>query len=155
MCQCDPVIRLNTEGLRLNKVLKILFFIYILFIIAKIFLKDYNGALSDFINTIVLIFCFLICHYLLTAFLIFMLLFSTFYCAVFLALRLQNKISDLPDQYIADGIYTPIIIVQFLALIFYIVLIYYSFQAFKEFKATYFNEGGYSKINKCNLRLFE
>jgi hypothetical protein len=147
MCQCDPVIRLNTEGLRLNKILKFLFFIYILFLVAKIFLKDYNGAISDFINMMILIFSFLVCHYLIAAFLIFMLLYSLFYCAVFLALRLQNKISDLPDQFINDGIFTPVLIVQSLAFIFYIVLIYYAFQAFKEFKAIYFNEGGYSKLN--------
>jgi hypothetical protein len=146
MCQCDPVIRLNTEGLRLNKILKILFFIYILFLVAKIFLKDYNGAISDFINIMILIFSFLVCHYLIPAFLIFMLLYSLFYCAVFLALRLQNKISDLPDQFITNGILTPVLIVQSLAFIFYIVSIYYAFQAFKEFKAIYFNEGGYSKF---------
>ncbi len=147
MCKCEPVITLNQDCLKLNKTLKILFFIYIIFIIGKIFLRDYNGAFSDFLNILLLILCFLLCHYLIAGYLIFMVLFTTFYALVFLGQRVQNKVTGQLDIFLIKGIFAPVIVLQTLSFIFYIILIYYLFQAFKEYKAVYFNGGGYSNNN--------
>lgn len=146
MCQCNPVIRLTEEGNRLKLILKIMFFIYIFFVVAKIFLFDLQGALSDLINVLILILSFLVCHYMLVSLLLFMVFFSCFNNLVFLGLRIQNKIKNLPDTYISKGIYTHVVIVQSLEFIFYIFLIYYAFQTYKEFKAIYLSNDGYSNI---------
>ncbi len=66
----------------------------------------------------------------------------------FLGLRIQNKIAGYEDQYSSsDAYYICVIIFQCGLLAFYGLLIYYLFEAYKEFKALYFHRG-YGKINE-------
>ena len=141
---CQPIIHLNQEGHRLTKIMKILFFIYLFIIVGKIILKDYKGALTDFLCILILLTTFMCCHFILAAFLIFMVILSLFYSIIFLGLRVQNKLANLNDVYLKDDVsYVSVIVIQGLSLIFYIFLIYYSFQSYKEYKAILVNGGGY------------
>jgi len=143
---CQPIILLNQEGLRLTKILKIFFFIYLFILVGKIILKDYNGAFTDLICILILMTTFLCCHFILSAFLIFMVIYSLFFSLVFLGLRIQNRVAGLKDVYLKDDLsYYSIIVIQGLTLIFYSCLIYYSFQSYKEYKAIFMNGGGYRK----------
>ncbi len=143
MCQCNPVIQLNSEGLRLSKILKILFFIYLILIIGKCVLGDFKGALTGIILCVFLIITFLSCYYLFASYCIFFAIFNLFFSMVFIALRLQNKMAGLKDKYLTQGLYAAAMILEFVCLVYYFFLIYYCFQSYKEFKAISVNGGGY------------
>lgn len=149
MCTCEPVIRLNEKGNQLVKTLKILLFFYILLIAAKIVVRDWDTIINDFIGILILLVTFLQCHYLYSAFLIWFTIFNSFYCVIFIGQRIQNLVLKLSDRFAT--IYTPSFIVSGMSLIFYIVLIYYAFQAYKEFKALYFNHEGSNNTYSKNL----
>jgi len=148
MCQCNPVINLTSEGVRLAKILKVLFFLLIFLIIFKLVLGDLNGGLSGLILCAFIIITFLSCHYLFAGYTIFFAIFSLFYTIVFLGLRAQNKMAGLKDKYLMNNIYTFLVVVEAISFVYYFTLIYYSFQSYKEFKAIYLNGAGYCKINK-------
>jgi hypothetical protein len=146
MCQCNPVITLTSEGARLAKILKVLFFLCIFLIVAKLVLGDLHGGLSGLILCAFIVITFLSCHYLFAGYTIFFAIFSLFYTIVFIGLRVQNKMAGLKDKFLMNNIYTFLLVVEVLSFFYYFVLIYYSFQSYREFKAIYLNGGGYCKI---------
>jgi hypothetical protein len=142
MCRCDPIIKLTPQGERLKKILTILFFIYFLVIIGRIIIRDYNSIISDFITIIILMMTMFMCHYMIAGFLIWKVLFDLFYTLVFLGLRIQNKVTpSLSDPYEYINMYYPAVAISSLTCVFYCFLIYYAFQAYKEFKAIFYGYG--------------
>ena len=142
MCQCEPIVRLSVEGTRFRKILQILFFVYLIFLVGKIVVMEYQGLLTNILAILILLFAFIMCHYLLTGITIFFVIFSLFYSLIFIGLRIQSKVAKIPDKYAATAFYTAGIIVVGLSIFFYFVLTCYLFQAYKEFKALYFEGSG-------------
>lgn len=146
MCQCDPVIRLTPEAKRLVCILKTLFFIYVMLIFLEIVFGNYNEAFSGIMIVLLLLMTFMQCYFLMAGYLIFLAAFSAFYALIFIGQRAQNKIAGLPDRFLIHGFYIAVLVLECLMFIYYIILIYYSFQAYKEFKACLLGVGGgYSK----------
>lgn len=151
MCQCEPIIRLTPEGERLNKILKVLFFVYLILIILKGVSGDFSGLFSDILVLLLLLITFLQCNYFFAGLLIFFLLFDVIHCLMFIGLRIQNKVVGLKDKYLELGFYTFALVVQCISLVFYIVLIVFSFKSYKEFKAISKGFGGYCKSTVLTL----
>jgi hypothetical protein len=150
MCQCEPVITLSPKARSLIKCLQILFFVYFLVLLSQLIFLNFNGAMSSVITMLVLVMTFLMCHFLLAGFVIFLVFFNLFYSLIFIGLRIQNKIAGLHDKYFKNELYIALIIIESLSIVFFIILIYYAFQAYREFKALYFSGGGYSNIKINN-----
>ena len=133
---CQKVISLSPEGEKINKILMALFFIDIILIIVKIIFRWYDSLFSMIISLVLLLSTFLICHYLLAMFVVFFALFDVFYSIVFLSLRLQNWIAKLEDKYLSYGFYKVTVDIEFVYLVYNCVLIFFSFKAYREFKAS-------------------
>jgi hypothetical protein len=148
MCNCKPVVQLSEKGKSIVGYLKIMFFIYLAIIIVQIVLQNLSYGLFSIIALAILLTTFLTCHFLYAGICIFILMFLTTIGLFFLGLRIQNKIAGIPDQYSSSNAYYIIVIIfQCGLLTFYGFLIYYLFEAYKEFKALYFHRG-YGKILK-------
>lgn len=147
-CDCKPIIKLNEDGYRLRKNLQILFFVYLAVIMGKIIITDYDAILSNILCAFMAILAFLQANFIYCAILIFFACANLFYSGIFLGLRIQNRVHDLPDHFtMNDGLYWFAVIFTILSIVFFCFLIYYSFQAFKTFKYLYITYG-YSKFNK-------
>jgi hypothetical protein len=145
-CDCRPIIKLNEEGFRLRKALQVLFFLYMAVILGKIIARDWDAILSNVICSFLLILAFLQANFLYTALLIFFSVANLFYALVFLGLRIQNRVNHIPDSFSNnDGLYWFAVVFTMLSAIFFVFLIYYTFQAYKVFKYLYVTYG-YSKV---------
>jgi len=148
MCNCQPVIQLSEKGKLIVGYLKIMFFIYLAIIVIQIVLQNVPYGLFSIIALFTLLATFLTCHFLFAGICIFILMFLSTIGLFFLGLRIQNKIAGIPDEYSSSNAnYIIVIIFQCGLLTFYGFLIYYLFQAYKEFKALYLHRG-YGKIFK-------
>jgi hypothetical protein len=146
MCNCQPVIPLSEKGKSLQGCLRILFFVFLIFIIIQLVIQDFSNGFSSFITLIILVATFMMCHYLLAGILIFYTMFQILFSVFFIGLMIQNKIFGFRDRYSSsNGFYVTVMIVEVALIIFYVILIYYGFQAYKEFKALYFSRE-YGKI---------
>jgi hypothetical protein len=144
-CDCRPIVKLNEEGFRLRHILQVLFFLYMAVIIGKIIARDWDAILSNVICSFLLIISFLQANFLYTALLIFFSTANLFYALVFLGLRIQNKVSSIPDAFTDNvPLYWFAVIFTILSVVFFFFLIYYTFQAYKVFKYLY-TTYGYSK----------
>ena len=145
MCQCDPVIILNAEATKIVKTLKILFFIYFAIVIGLIMVGDISGFMLYFMLLMLILVTFLQCRYQYAGFTIFVALYGAFNNLIFLGLRTQNNILDLKDQFAGkQGILIFAIIMEVVGFVYHIVLCYYCFEAYKEFKAIE-KSGAYGK----------
>lgn len=134
-CSCEPIVKLNPEGLKLVFILKILFYIFLVLTILQFFFIDFSGAINSIIALLVLFLLFNQANYMFAGLLMVFVTFSLFYASIFIGLRIQNRILGLKDVYTEEGRYIAVLVIYSLSFIFYIVLIFYSFKAYKEFKA--------------------
>ena len=140
MCNCNPVIPLSEKAKSLVGSLRVLFFVFLIFIITQIVIQDFSNGFSSFITLIILLATFMMCHYLLAGILIFFTMFQIVFSFFFLGLRIQNQIFGFKDRYSSsNSFFVTVMIVETALIIFYVILVYYGFQAYKEFKAIYFN----------------
>lgn len=148
MCNCNPIIPLTDEVKRKVNVLKFMLFGYAVLLIALIA----TGGIESIFSYIISILCVLAAAFqanyqycgigVLFSFL------NGFSSFLFLALRVQNAILNLnePLKIKYNGLFVMTIIIHCVSFIFHLLLIYFLFDSYKEFKATYKNNS-YSKKN--------
>lgn len=160
MCSCNRVIQTTKEVERLSKILMILFVIDIVLVVVKIIFHQYESLFS-FIISLILLFCsFSICHYLLCSFLLFFSLFDIFFSLVFLCQRIQNHFMKLNDIYLQDSFYKVAMYIEIANFVYLIVLCYFTFQAYKEFKAVMMgsispSENSYQEVGREEQEKFK
>ena len=146
MClNCKPVIPLTEKAKNYRKYLVILFFVDIVIMILKIIFQIFSVDFSILIELLILSLTIIICHYIFCAFLIFLTFFDLFSTIYFLSLRMQNKFLKLEDEIINK--HEMAIIVQIIYFIFCIILIIFTFFAYREFKAISYGELNYEPLN--------
>lgn len=151
MCNCNPVIPLSEKAKSLVQCLKILFLILLAMIIIQIVIQNLSNGISSIISLMLLMATFLTCHFLFAGIFIFFEMFQIVYGLFFVGLRIQNKIMGFQDRYsTSDGLFITVIVIEILTIIYNVILIYYAFQAYKEFKALYLHRG-YCKFIMINL----
>ncbi len=142
MCNCRPVVTLSEKGKSLVSCLRILFFIYMIVVILQIVIQNFSNGFTSIISLLLLLGTFLTCHFLITGIFIFLTMFQIVSSFFFVGLIIQNKILGLQDIYSAsNGYFITVIVFEILMILFFLTLIYYAFQAYKEFKALYFHIG--------------
>ncbi len=141
-CDCRRIVVLSSDGEYYTKCLKILFFIYIFVLIGKIIAQDFDSIISNLICIFLLIITFLQANFIFAGILIFFICANLFYSLIFLGLRIQNRSSSIVDKFTgSEGLYWYAVIFSILSVIFFVVMIYYTFQAYKEYKYCYKNYG--------------
>ena len=168
MCNCKCVIQLTPEAEKLTKIIKILFFIDIILTIAKVFFARFDSLFSIIISLGLILATFLMCHYLLASLAVFFILFDMFYSITFLAQRLQNFVllGKFSDIYLSETRYLIGVWFELVFFIFLVILFYFIFEAYREYKAItlgYINQpignssyggneqrGGYTSLSQNN-----
>ena len=137
MCNCKRVIQLTPAAEKLTKIIQILFFIDIALTIAKLFFARFDSLFSIIISLGLILATFLMCHYLLASLAIFFILFDMFYSITFLAQRLQNYVllGKFSDIYLSETRYLIGVWFELVYFIFLVVLFYFMFNAYREYKA--------------------
>ena len=152
MCDCDPIIPLSEEAKKKSNVLKIMFFGYIVLLIALIATGELQSLFSFIIAMLLVLGAAFQANYQLCGLAVLFSFFNGFVSFLFLALRIQNAVLKIPEPFKEyKGLFVTVIIVHILSFIFHGLLIYFLFDAFKEFKAIY-KSNSYSKL--YNIKLF-
>lgn len=154
MCICDQVIPLNTEGERLRKILSVFIFIDIFFVLAKlVFLRA--DSLIGIISLSLLVVTYLSCHYIISSFLIFVLMYDFVIIFFFLLFRIQNSLSDFDDKFLTGRYYITIVIIEVLALGFDVLKIIVSFESYQNFRGSYLTAANYGSVPQMEEKVSE
>ena len=154
MCICDQVIPLNTEGERLRKILSVFIFIDIIFVLAKlVFLRA--DSLIGIISLSLLVVTYLSCHYIISSFLIFVLMYDFVIIFFFLLFRIQNSLSDFDDKFLTGRYYITIVIIEVLALGFDVLKIIVSFESYQNFRGSYLTAANYGSVPQMEEKVSE
>lgn len=145
MCICDQVVKLNPEGERLRKLLGILIFADILIILSKLVLFR-TDSLTGIISLTLLVVTYLSCHYIISSFLIFVLMYDFVIILFFLLLRVQNSLYNVTDEYLTEKYYISIVVIEVLSLGFDVLKIIVSFEAYQNFRGAYITATNYGEV---------
>lgn len=132
---CRPIVKLSIEGRRFTGMIENLTIAYVVIAILKLFLGDFNSFLNDILTVLMLVMTTMQANYFMAAILIFILLIQTFYLTVGILLIVQ----DYCFGFIAiDSFFQFFYITLLLAsLAVNIALVYYTFLAYREYKALF------------------
>lgn len=154
MCICDQVIPLNAEGERLRKILAVFIFIDIFFVLAKlVFLRA--DSLIGIISLSLLVVTYLSCHYIISSFLIFVLMYDFIIIFFFLLFRIQNSLSDFDDKFLTGRYYITIVIIEVLALGFDVLKIIVTFESYQNFRGSYLTAANYGSVPQVEEKIGE
>ena len=132
---CEPKFPMSEEANKLSRILKILFFLYLVIsLVRMVVLRDFSSFLNDMVTSILLLFAALCANFLLASIAIILLLFNVLNTLLFLGLRVQNKTLNILDPYGRPTLFNFIIFYTILLVIFYIICVIYTFYAYREFK---------------------
>ncbi len=135
---CRPIVKLSDEGKRISKHLETLTYTYILLAILKLLLGDFNNFLNDFLTVLMVVLTYVQANYFMASLLIFMLSFQAFFLMTGFLLILQNYyIGYLIIISFINYFYIFLILCT---LIVNILLIHFSFLAYREYKALYLEQ---------------
>lgn len=135
---CKPSVNLSSEGHRITKILQTLTYCFLFLIVLKLLFGDFNGFFNDILTLILLILTFIQTNYFMAGMLIFFLLFQSFYIFIFVGLILQDSILGMITIELNFSFFY--LIITLLSLVLYCALIYYTFEAYKEYKALYIEQ---------------
>jgi hypothetical protein len=138
---CNPIVSLSPEGRHYVRVLKYLNYFYIIVTFFKLVLGDVNGFFNDFLTIFMLILTFMQANFVVAMIVIFILLMQTFYTLIFLLLILQNSYFGFVQINSLVATYLFLVVVS---LFLYILLTYYTFLAYREFKALFKEQSQHS-----------
>ena len=146
---CRPLVKLNEEGRKINKKLENLTFVYAFLALIKLILGDFNNFLNDIFLILILTLSYIQANFIMTAFSIFMILFQTFFTTIAILLLVQNYLFGLVDFSLWSWIQYLYFFVILSCLALNIMLTYYSFLAYREYKATFYEESGRIMVNQA------
>lgn len=149
---CRPVVQLSDEGRRLTKILQNLTYGYTFVAILKLFLGDFNNFLNDILTIIVTILTYSQTNYFMASFLVLLMLFQSFILSTALMLIIQNYLFS----YVVVNSYVQFlyIIILLASYILTITLVYYSFQAYREYKALFFEQHQIALLRSYSKKSF-
>jgi hypothetical protein len=149
------MVQLSDNGKRFTKILENLTYGYTILAVLKLFFGDFNNFLNDILTIIITILTFTQTNYFMASFLVLLTLFQSFILSMTIMLIIQNYLfSYLVINSLIEFLYLSILLASF---ILTITLVYYSFQAYKEYKALFFEQHhiaqlrSYSKIKNFNF----
>jgi hypothetical protein len=135
---CRPIVLLSPEGKRLSKILENLTYVYIVIAILKLFFGDFSTFFNDMLVILMIVMTFFQASFLMASISIFFLLFQEFYVIVFTLLILQDLYFNLIE--IQSTMFIFYLILTLASLVIYILLTYYIFLAYREFKALFIEQ---------------
>jgi hypothetical protein len=142
---CKPIVNVSSEAKRLGKNLENLAYIYLLITMLKLFLGDFDNFLNDIFTILMVILTYIQANFFMATFLIFMLIYQFFFVIVSFLLIIQDYSLGLIA--IETGIQSFYIFLIFLTCIIHICLIFYSFLAYKEYKALFYEQSQLAAMN--------
>ena len=153
---CRPVVQLSEDGKRLSKILENLTYGYTILAVLKLFFGDFNNFLNDILTILITILTFTQTNYFMASFLVLLSIFQSFFLTVTVLLIIQNYyFGFLIISSLIEYIYLSILLVSQMMNFF---LVYYSFNAYREYKALFLEQHqisllrSYSKINFVNIK---
>ena len=149
LCNCKPIVNLSQEGIKQSKNLEYLTYALTILAFIKLLLGDFNAFLNDIINVLMLLCTFMQASYTMAIWLMFFMIYNTFLMSTSLLLIIQNWYLGVLE--ILGGYISLYIFLVFVSCVLYIVIIHFSFLAYKEYKALYiekirYNGDDYRKI---------
>jgi hypothetical protein len=147
---CRPVVQLSDDGKRLTKILENLTYGYTILAVLKLFFGDFNNFLNDILTILITILTFTQTNYFMASFLVLLSIFQSFFLSVTVLLIIQNYyFGFLKIGSLIEYIYLSILFASQMMNFF---LVYYSFNAYREYKALFLDQHqisllrNYSKI---------
>jgi hypothetical protein len=137
-CSCKPIVNISERGRKVSKTLENLNYAYIILAFIKLLLGDFNSFINDLLTIFLLIMTFMQASFFMAGLLIFIVMFQTFYVLVFDLLILQNWYFNL--MYISFGVSGFYVFIMYVSLVLNVTLIYFIFQAYKEYKALFYEQ---------------
>ena len=129
-------------------------FIDIFFVLAKlVFLRA--DSLIGIISLSLLVVTYLSCHYIISSFLIFVLMYDFVIIFFFLLFRIQNSLSDFDDKFLTGRYYITIVIIEVLALGFDVLKIIVSFESYQNFRGSYLTAANYGSVPQVEEKVSE
>ena len=138
---------LTPLGEKYKKTLLAFLFIDVILLIVRIIFGQTSSIFNSVIEIVLLFLAYFYVNYICCAFLVFFAGFDVIKILIFLGQRVQNIIMGLSDIYTTSSLYEAIVYIQIIYLIFYVILIYFSFVSYREFKACEKGEINYIPIN--------
>ena len=139
-CNCQRIINLSPEGQKLTKTLENLTVLFSVIAFIKLFLGDFNGFINDILMTLFLVMTFMQASFIMAIWTIFMLILNSFYVFVFVLLRIQDWFLGI--VFIENGFATFYVFIMYISAVLYILLIRYTFLAYREYKALFYEQRG-------------
>ena len=138
---------LTPLGEKYKKSLLVFLFIDVALLIVRIVFGQMGSIFNSIIEIVLLFIAYFYVSYICCAFLVFFAGFDVIKILIFLGQRIQNVVMGLSDIYTKSSFYKAIVYIQIIYLIFYGLLIYFSFVSYREFKACEKGEINYVPIN--------
>jgi hypothetical protein len=135
---CRPIVQLSDEAKQISKCLENLTYFYLGTGLLKLLFGDYNSFLNDIVIILLTVLTFSGANYYIAAILVFMLIFQGFFTICAFALLIQNYYFGL--IMISSWIQLIYISVISFSLILSLIILYYSFLAYKEYKALFIEQ---------------
>jgi hypothetical protein len=148
---CEPTITPTHEAKKLIKVLRSLNYSFLFFILIKVILGDINGFFNDLIISLSIYMTYRTANYFTAAITIFILIIQiVIYSNQFLLILQNSFLNMIQIDSTVKYLYVMIIV---LSLLFYYAFIYFTFLAYREFKAIYREEstGSYNYRKLINI----
>lgn len=138
MCNCNSIIVMSAEAKRLSNILKAMFFGYIAIMICMVVIGSYSLILSYLLAMIVVLITAFQANYQFAGISFFFVFFNCFSSVIYILLRFQNATLGIKDIFFDNsGMYIAAMIIESIAILFHVTLMYYLFKAYCEFKAQY------------------
>jgi len=135
---CEPTITPTHYAKKIIKILQSLNYSFFFFILIKLILGDINGFLNDFIISLSIYMTYRTANYFTAAITIFILLIQIVIYSFQFLLILQNSFLNMVQ--IDSTVKYLYVIIIVLSLLFYYAFTYFTFLAYREFKAIYREE---------------
>ena len=135
---CKPIVELSFEAKSISKKLEKLTYFYLITSVIKIIFGDFSSFINDIFIILLTLLTFSGANYFIAAILIFTILYQNFFIMIGLALLYQNYYLGFLNMVSWILIFYLIIIVTSLILSF--LILYYSFLAYKEYKALFIEQ---------------
>lgn len=135
---CRPIVTVSDQAKKLRIHLEKLTYIYATLAIIKLLLGDFNNFLNDILTILMIVLTFIQANYFMAAILIFILLFQTFFLTVTVMLILQNYVFGMLE--ITSSIQYFYLLLIFATYIVNLMLVYYTFKAYKEYRALFIEQ---------------
>lgn len=144
-CDFSQVITHNDNSSKLTNTLKFYTFLYLGFILIRHFIMKGGDFFSEILIFFLLLLTINQCYFYTAIFALFFVLFQLFIESFTLLLIVQDYILNLAQINII------VAIVELLSVILYTLIVSYTFKAYREYKALYFEQGGNGRVyNRLN-----